>query len=143
MGVTNTGTWTGTWGTAVTGQKVWTGTYTATGALTWTGTATESLPADPTAETDYPKWKIPADTLKNKFPFSIPWDLQNAITSLVATPQAPKWTITFPAQYFKGGGSIEIDFAQFETWAKIIRWGILIIFNIFLILATRRIIGAS
>lgn len=142
---TRTGTWQGTWSTTATGERVWTGTYAGVDGLTWTGTATESIPIpqNPPAEWDYPKWKVPADTLKNKFPFSIPWDLKNAIASLVATPEAPRWTINFDARYFVGGGQIVIDFTQFEPWAKVIRWGLLIIFNLFLILATRKIIGAS
>jgi hypothetical protein len=96
-----------------------------------------------TTEFRYPELQVPADTLKNKFPFSIPWDLYNAVSSLQATPEAPKWTIPFDAQYFVGGGEIVIDFSQFEVWAKILRYGELICFNIFLILATRKIIGAS
>ena len=143
MSVDTTGTWKGQWIITTTGQRVWTGTYTAADATTWTGTATEVLPEEITPGTDYPKWKIPADTLKNKFPFSIPWDLKNAVTSLVTNPEAPHWTINFPSNVFVGGGSFTIDFTQFETWAKIIRWGIMIIFNVFLILATRKIIGAG
>lgn len=105
---------------------------------------TENPPAEePLPEFKYPELKVPADVLKNKFPFSIPWDLKNAVSGLAASPVAPKWTINFPSNIFVGGGQLVIDFAQFETWAMIVRWGILIIFNIFLILSTRKIIGAS
>lgn len=104
---------------------------------------TENPPVETGTEFKYPELKVPADILKNKFPFSIPWDLKNAVISLAATPEAPKWTINFPSNYFVGGGQIVIDFSQFEVWARIIRWGILITFNIFLILATRKIVGAS
>lgn len=141
LGLTTAGEWVGDWTAAQTGQNVWTGTYTATDATTWTGTATENLPT--TGQWDKTKWKVPADIIKNKFPFSIPWDLKNAVTSLLVTPQAPNWTINFPSNVFVGGGQIVIDFQQFEPWAKIIRWGVLITFNIFLILATRKIIGAG
>ncbi len=106
------------------------------------GTADPPI-AEPDNTFKYPSFKVPADIIKNKFPFSIPWDLKNAITSLTATPKAPKWTINFDSRYFAGGGQIEIDFAQFEAWAKIVRWGVLIIFNITLILITRKIIGAG
>jgi hypothetical protein len=145
MGRTTAGEWSGEWSASVEGAHVWTGTYASAGALTWTGTATESIPENPPGEGewDYRRWRVPADVIKNKFPFSIPWDLKNAVTSLVATPEAPRWTILFPSNIFVGGGSFEINFAIFDVWAKVIRWGILIIFNIFLILATRRIIGAS
>lgn len=106
------------------------------------GTADPPI-AGPDNAFKYPNFKVPADIIKNKFPFSIPWDLKNAITSLMATPKAPKWTIDFDRAYFTGGGQVEIDFAQFEPWAKIVRWGVLIIFNITLILITRKIIGAG
>lgn len=113
---------------------------TLTEANTYTDATTGEVS---TTEFRYPEMQVPADVLKNKFPFSIPWDLKNAVTSLMVTPVAPKWVIKFDKNYFVGGGEIVIDFAQFEIWAKIIRWGILIIFNIFLILATRRLVGAS
>ncbi len=106
------------------------------------GTADPPI-AEPDNTFRYPDFKVPADIIKNKFPFSIPWDLKNAITSLTATPKAPKWTINFDSEYFVGGGQVEIDFAQFEPWAKIVRWGVLILFNITLILVTRKIIGAG
>lgn len=107
---------------------------------------TANPPVDPPTEPgewDKTKWVVPADVIKNKFPFSIPWDLKNAVTSLTATPQAPRWIIDFPSNVFVGGGQIDIDFRQFESWAKIIRWGVLIFFNVFLILSTRKIIGAG
>lgn len=104
-----------------------------------------TIPEDPPTDTDwnYQDWTVPADVIKNKFPFSIPWDLKNSISALVATPEAPYWEIEFPDDIYVGGGEIVIDFEQFELWAKIVRWGVLISFNIFLILATRKIIGAS
>lgn len=146
MGVTTAGEWVGEWGETVAGEREWVGVYTGADGLTWTGTATEDLVADPPAEGTefkYPEMKIPADIIKNKFPFSIPWDLTTAIKSFVATPEAPRWVINFPSNIFVGGGQIVIDFTQFETWAKVVRFGVFAIFNIFLILATRRIIGAS
>lgn len=79
--------------------------------------------------------------MTTKFPFSIPWDLKNAITSLQATPAPPNWTINFDSRYFKGGGNITIDFSQFETLAAVTRWGILILFNISLILLAKKLIG--
>jgi hypothetical protein len=85
----------------------------------------------------------PALGLTRKFPFSIPWDLKLAVTSLVAEPKAPHWEINWDSQYFVGGGKTVIDFEQFEVWAKVIRWGLLILFNYFLIINTRRLIGAS
>jgi hypothetical protein len=139
---TNTGVWDGTWGWTATGEKTFTGTLT--GDVAWSGTATATADIATTNDVpfDYPKY-IPPSGLSTKFPFSIPWDLTNAISSLVATPQAPVWTISFPKNLFVGGGEIVLDMSKFEVWAAIIRWGVLIVFNIFLILATRKLIGAG
>lgn len=82
-----------------------------------------------------------AETLTNKFPFSIPWDLKRSFESIVVPAKAPKWTINFTKNFFVGGTTVDIDFAIFEKWAVIIRWGILIAFNFALILASRKLIG--
>ncbi len=100
-------------------------------------------PAENLPRIDYPKMSIPPRLgLTRKFPFSIPWDLRNAFTSLVAERKCPHWEINFDSMHFVGGGKIVIDFEQFDLWAKIIRWGELIAFNIVLIKITRKIIGA-
>lgn len=78
--------------------------------------------------------------IEDKFPFCIPFDLRNSFKNLSATPKAPKWDIEFDKKYFIGGGSFSIDFAKFEAWAEIIRWGVLVAFIISLILITRKII---
>lgn len=109
---------------------------TDTGVDTGTGTGT----ATGTVSLDLSPLKSLGGVLTSKFPFSIPWDLSNAVQGLKATPKAPHWTITFPSNYFIGGGTIDIDFAQFQTWANIVRWGLLIAFNIGLIMLTRTII---
>ncbi len=101
--------------------------------------ATDGLPS-----IDYPRMAVPPSLgLTRKFPFSIPWDLKNAVTTLVAEPKCPKWEINWDSVYFVGGGKTVIDFEKFETWAKIVRWGVLIVFNIGLIIATRKLIGAG
>ncbi|MGE5629199.1 MAG: hypothetical protein ACM3X7_14020 [Solirubrobacterales bacterium] len=81
--------------------------------------------------------------ITTKFPFSIPFDLVNSFSAFNVAAVAPKWTIEFPSNYFIGGGTVVVDFAQFETWAVIIRWFILIIFGVGLIMATRRLMGGS
>lgn len=142
MDMSRAGTWEGEWSTTVTGERVWSGTFTNTLSQTWSGTATESLTSTPDVPFDYPNY-IPPAGITTKFPFSIPWDLSNAISGLLVTPQAPVWTIDFPDNIFIGGGQVVLDMSKFEVWAKVIRWGILIMFNVFLILATRRMIGAG
>jgi hypothetical protein len=90
---------------------------------------------------DFTPLIVSVSNLTTKFPFSIPWDVKNAITSLQATPTPPSWTINFDSRYFKGGGNVVLDFSQFETLAAVSRWGILIMFNISLILLSKKLIG--
>lgn len=73
--------------------------------------------------------------LQNKFPFCIPWDLYNSFSSFNVQGEAPVWEIT----YLDDTGFV-IDFGIFEPWAVIIRWGLLIFFNVGLIILTRNII---
>ncbi len=88
--------------------------------------------ADPTKQIDWSPLKFSG--LLNKFPFCIPWDLKNAVSSLQADVKIPKWDIEIM------GENLLIDFERFEAWAKIVRWGVLILFNIGLIKITRSLI---
>ena len=65
--------------------------------------------------------------------------MANAFISLSASPQAPVISNTIEGGMFSGIPFL-IDFSVFEPIAVIIRWGILIIFNIALIKLTRNII---
>lgn len=76
--------------------------------------------------------------LANKFPFCIPWDIKNSVGAFLGPAIAPKWTLDFTSLH--GGTTYTIDFAMFDKLALVIRWGLLIIFNIGLILKTRNII---
>lgn len=87
--------------------------------------------ADPEKKID---WEPLRFGLHRKFPFCIPWDIYNAIKTLNISPEIPCWDIDIL------GNSFTIDFSVFELWAKIIRWGILLIFNIGIIKITRNLI---
>lgn len=102
------------------------------------GTIDYDVPTDITL--DFSPLMAFGDTLTGKFPFCIPWDIKRSIESLVASPKAPRWTIEFDTDYFVGGGSFTIDFAEFEELAKIVRWAIMIIFSMGLMIKTRDII---
>lgn len=108
---------------------------------TGTGNPIDTTLPDSTKTLDF----TPLQTvgISNKFPFCIPFDLYNSIKTLNVSPKAPKWTINFDSRYFKGGGSIDIDFSIFEQWAVVIRWGVLFMFTISLIILTRRVIGGG
>jgi hypothetical protein len=80
--------------------------------------------------------------LSDRFPFCLPFDLVGSIQALSASATAPKWTINFDKSYYVGGGQLTIDFSQFELWAKIIRYFLLLAFVVTLILVTRKLIGS-
>ncbi|CAB1247948.1 conserved membrane protein of unknown function [Ruminococcaceae bacterium BL-6] len=78
--------------------------------------------------------------ITRKFPFSIPWDLYNAVHILVAPPAAPKWDIGFHFDRLGIHETTTIDLSQFDTLATIIRWGIAFLFLISLIILTSHLI---
>jgi len=79
----------------------------------------------PTLEIDLSPLQV--GTIKEKFPFSIPWDMQRILGQLVDEPEVPKWTAEIL------GEELVIDFATFEPLAKIVRWAVVIMFVIGLI----------
>lgn len=74
---------------------------------------------------------------KDKFPFSLPWDLYSIINILKAEPKAPYWKLKIMNE------SIIIDMSQFESWAKISRNILSITYVIMLIFSTKRIMGGG
>lgn len=87
-----------------------------------------------------PDFSIPALLLK-KFPFSIPWDLKNSISGLVATPVPPKFVIPFLHKSDWGiNEDITVDLSQFETVATVCRWGFSVLWVVGLIFITRKLI---
>jgi hypothetical protein len=91
-----------------------------------------------TATIDYSPLKNNID-LTTVFPFCIPFDFIRAITSLQAAPQAPSFTIDFSGTVL-GDYIWELDMADFETPARVIRWGVWISFFIGLMIATQKFI---
>ena len=73
--------------------------------------------------------------IKEKFPFSLPWDFKNLINMFDVDPVAPKFEIPFL------GNNITLDFSYFEEWAIIIRFFILISFNVTLIFISTKLKG--
>ena len=66
-------------------------------------------------------------TIKEKFPFSLPFDFMNIFNQLNSSPEIPSWEVNILS------ASFTIDFTQFEQLAVIVRWAIVIIFVISLI----------
>ena len=76
------------------------------------------------------------------FPFSIPWDLRNAFLAMfggsVAATPAPVFEIDLTDTVLNS--TITIDFAEYETMAVVVRWGIMGLFVVGLVMATGRLI---
>jgi len=91
---------------------------------------------------DFPqveRFKMPTG-ITSKFPFSIPWDLRNAVLMMQQDAVIPVFTIPFVIDSINFDDEIVIDLTQFELLAKITRWFVLAIFIIGLILVTRQLI---
>lgn len=73
--------------------------------------------------------------LHEKFPFSLPWDLQRVISRFQAEPEAPKWEVPILEEV------IEIDFSIFSSWANIVRVFLSIIYIVVLVIITKRFLG--
>ena len=73
--------------------------------------------------------------IKDKFPFSLPWDFKNLINMFDVDPVAPKFEVPFL------GNNITLDFSYFEEWAIIIRFFILISFTATLIFIATKMKG--
>ena len=125
LGTNSAGALSGEW--ADTTEYSATGTAVSTAAATWAGYAGELK------EMDIPQ------VVMTRFPFCIPFDLAYAIGALAAEPVAPIFNINGLSGLFSSV-DIEVDFSKFQLLATIIRWGILILFNIGLIKLTRTII---
>ena len=81
--------------------------------------------------------------LKEKFPFSIPWDLKNQLNVFNVQPQAPIVDVNIPNFIQLGGVTIPLhftlDLTQFDTIALITRWFVTLLVDIGFILMIRRL----
>lgn len=81
--------------------------------------------------------------VKEKFPFSIPWDLKNQLNVFNVQPQAPVVDVNIPNFIQFGGMTIplnfKIDLTRFDTIALITRWFVTLLVDIGFILSIRRL----
>lgn len=75
--------------------------------------------------------------IKDKFPFSLPWDLQRSFNVLIRPPKPIVFTVPIVSE------NIKIDLSTFDKWALISRTFLSIIFIIGLVILTGRFIGGS
>ena len=73
--------------------------------------------------------------IKEKFPFSLPWDLKNLISMFDVTPSPPKFDFSLLGQ------NISLDFSYFEEWAMIVRFFISVSFTATLIFISTKMKG--
>lgn len=85
-------------------------------------------------------------TITTKFPFSIPWDVFRLVSMLDVEPICPRFELNASKHSFNLGSieipfdfGFDIDFCIFEPIAEIFRWGLLIVFDICIVLALRRL----
>lgn len=90
---------------------------------------------DTVSKIDFSPLNVP---ITKKFPFSIPFDLANMFQNFSAGGEPPKWDINLV--FMDYSQTVTIDFSIFEKWAEILRFFVLIGFNIGLILVTRNLI---
>lgn len=90
-----------------------------------------------------PGLSLPEILFKEKFPFCLPWDVYNVFVNLVSEPEAPVFSIPFKFNRLGINYEFTIDLSQFEEIAKVSRFFSSIAFVIFLILASRKLIGAE
>lgn len=81
--------------------------------------------------------------LSGKFPFCIPFDVVDCYKSFATkdNAEAPKWDIDFTIPGTNQKYHFSVDLAMFDKYIPIFRSGVLILFFIGLLLATRKLIG--
>lgn len=81
--------------------------------------------------------------LSGKFPFCIPFDVVDCYKSFASkdNAEAPKWDIDFTIPGTNQEYHFSVDLAMFDKYIPIFRSGVLILFFIGLLLATRKLIG--
>jgi len=95
----------------------------------------------PTKKISFAPLILVGNTLKDKFPFSIPFDFLKQLGIFDVAPEAPKIAVNMPVD-LPGGihlpAEFAIDFKMFDKVAVMGRWFSVIIFDVGLILAIRR-----
>lgn len=90
-----------------------------------------------------PGLSLPEILFKEKFPFCLPWDIFNVFANLVAEPEAPVFEIPMKWEFLDIDYTLKIDFSMFDEIAKISRFFSSLGFVVFLILISRKVIGAE
>lgn len=102
-------------------------------------------PVDPPAsEINWDKLKMTGTLFTNKFPFSLPWDLFESFRSFNTGPGSEEHKVfTFDLSSTMLQQSFNVNLEWFEEYIPIIKMVELAIFDIGLILGTRKLLGGD
>ena len=118
-------------------------TLTDTGDIATDKTDTKEDPDTKPNKPSISGLSLPEILFKEKFPFCLPWDVYNVFANLVAEPEAPVFEIPMKWEFLDIDYTLTIDFSMFDEIAKISRFFSSLGFVVFLILISRKVIGAE
>ncbi|MHB8308776.1 MAG: hypothetical protein ACYDDH_11985, partial [Candidatus Desulforudaceae bacterium] len=78
-----------------------------------------------------------------KFPFSLPWDLMRGLNSLVAGGSVPEFNFSGVPLFGTTIFAFSLNMQQWEPVAAVVRVINIVLFNIGMIFATRRLLGGT
>lgn len=82
-----------------------------------------------------------AGSLRYKFPFSIPWDIQYMLSCLAETPKAPRFELPIVIERYGIDEKIIIEMSMFQTLSDLSRSLFSMLFAIFLVNLTFKVVG--
>lgn len=137
---------------AIPGQRVKdltkTDTITATPDIAVPTTGNPAIPANPpldwsdtpTDGLNFGPLRIAGDLFTTKFPFSIPWDIQRQFNVFNVNPKPPVLHVDKSIPIFNTSMKLkfDIDFTIMEPAAVVVRWFMIIAFDLGMILAMRK-----
>ncbi|MFQ4188613.1 hypothetical protein C3O92_18920 [Clostridioides difficile] len=90
-------------------------------------------PDIPAVDVDFsPLWES-MQNIKNKFPFSLPWDIYSLFVGFDVEPVAPKWELPIL------GNKVSLDFSNFNEWSNIVKFFVYVSFLISLIVISNKL----
>ncbi|MDN4765984.1 hypothetical protein QYP21_19070 [Clostridioides difficile] len=91
------------------------------------------IPDIPAVNIDFsPLWES-MQSIKNKFPFSLPWDIYSLFIGFDVEPVAPKWELPIL------NNKVVLDFSNFNEWANIVKFFVYVSFFISLIVISNKL----
>ncbi|MCP3314381.1 hypothetical protein QMM12_19185 [Clostridioides difficile] len=90
-------------------------------------------PSIPSVDINFsPLWES-MQNIKNKFPFSLPWDIYSLFICFDVEPVAPKWELPIL------NNKVVLDFSNFDEWANIVKFFVYVSFFVSLIVISNKL----